>query len=119
MFEFVVLTDMNRFRRQLEQTAKQRIRSRIIAAMTPLVDEIVLWMQANRVWTDRTKNARTRLKAELITSVLEYVDLEIDHGVTYGVYLETMQFGRFAILAPAARVFGQRIHDELKKVLDG
>lgn len=56
-------------------------------------------MRSEASWTDRTTNARNALN-----STAERTDtvhtLTLAHGVSYGIFLETMQHGRFGIIVP-------------------
>lgn len=61
---------------------------------------IETWMQAFAPWNDRSGEARTRLRAEAFRMGLA-LGITVAHGVPYGIFLETMQAGRFAILVPA------------------
>ncbi len=72
--------------------------------------KIETWMkqQQNAVWTDRTGNARQALWAEAKMLVDDAV-LYFGHGMEYGEYLETMGYGRFAVVTPALDTFGPQI----------
>jgi hypothetical protein len=59
------------------------------------------WMQANAPWTDRTGDARAALRAEVIDVTGHAALILLRHGVSYSVFLETIQAGRFSILMPA------------------
>jgi len=64
--------------------------------------KIEAWMRANAPWTDRTGQARATLKAEVIDITGQAALILLQHGTDYGgLYLETMQGGRFAIVGPA------------------
>lgn len=56
-------------------------------------------MRGGASWTDRTGNARNSLnsKAEQRDTVHT---LTLAHGVSYGIFLETMQHGRYGIIVP-------------------
>lgn len=58
------------------------------------------YMRDHAPWTDRTTNARNGLysKAEVEGTVHT---LLLSHFVSYGIYLETMQSGRYGIIVPA------------------
>ena len=60
--------------------------------------KIEAWMRANAVWTDRTGDARASLRAEVIDITGKAVLILLRHGVDYGVYLETVAGGSYAIL---------------------
>lgn len=54
----------------------------------------------NASWTDRTGNARQGLQGFVEDVSRTIVDIYISHRVDYGVYLETLHAGRYAILWP-------------------
>lgn len=73
------------------------------------------WMRANAVWTDRTGDARRELRAEVLDITGKAVLILLRHGVDYGgLYLETMQAGRFAIITPALDVWAPIIWRDLQ-----
>lgn len=55
--------------------------------------------RANAPWTDQTSNARNGLLARGFSSE-EGKGIILGHSVEYGVYLETMQSGRFRVIMP-------------------
>jgi len=79
---------------------------RLMAALWQLAQRfatrITTWMQINAPWNDSSGQARALLKAVAVQMTLAVV-INVAHGVPYGVYLETMQAGRFAILMPAVQ----------------
>lgn len=71
----------------------------------------------NASWTDRTTNARNGLAARSgRTDKVHYIVLF--HQVPYGIYLETMQSGRFAIIMPTIDEFGPQVMNTFQKILD-
>lgn len=56
------------------------------------------WMRANAPWTDQTGDARRELRAEVLDITGKAVLILLRHGVDYGVYLETVAGGSYAIL---------------------
>ena len=77
---------------------------------------IETWMKANAPWTDRTANARQSLYAN-VELLLDGGVLIFDHGVTYGVFLEYANQGRFAIIAPALDHFAPLIWADIQRLL--
>lgn len=68
--------------------------------------------QLHRPWTDRTAQARQRLRGSLQPHREgDGVTITLSHGVDYGVYLEYGHEKRFAIIAPTIRKEGQKIFD--------
>lgn len=84
--------------------------NRVHDAMQEGADELQVYAQSNAPWADRTGAARDGLTAE--------VDFELDtgevvitlyHTVDYGLWLELIQDGRFAIIMPALEALGPQI----------
>lgn len=61
------------------------------------------YAKANRPWTDRTGNARQRLKG-YADRVENGARACIAHGVDYGIWLEIAHEKRYAILEPTVRL---------------
>lgn len=80
--------------------------------------EIEAWMKAERVWTDRTGNARQTLHSEVTSVVNEYVELIMAHGVEYGINLELDNGGRFAIVGPALDRFTPKIWADVRSLIE-
>lgn len=59
------------------------------------------WAKDNASWTDRTGDARKLLKAEALDSPGVLTEIELRHGVPYGVWLELVHGGKNAIIAKA------------------
>lgn len=101
----------------------ERMKKEGLAAM---LKEAELWagqlqeyMKAHRVWTDRTGDARKRLKAR----VLPYegrgeIVIELAQGVPYGVYLELAHEKRFAIIEPTIRSQSPKVLASFSDLLD-
>lgn len=85
---------------------KTQIRSKAIRTSESTAEQMVQWMRANAPWNDDTGNARRDLYARATrTGELgqgRFIVIEFGHGpeIYYGIYLETMQGGRFAIVGP-------------------
>ena len=74
------------------------------------------WMRENAPWTDRTGAARSGLMA--ISSSHESVhELLMAYSVTYGIWLEIANSGKYQVLIPAMRHVGQKILEDLKQVI--
>lgn len=81
--------------------------------------QIEAWMRANAPWTDRTGDARRELRAEVLDVTGGAAVILLRHGVDYGVYLETIQSGRFAIITPALDHFAPMIWRDIQIELAG
>jgi hypothetical protein len=69
----------------------------------------------NAPWTDRTANARQGLRAFHQELTEGSVILYLKHSISYGVYLELMYQGRYAIIMDTLEAHYGRI----KAMLDG
>lgn len=81
---------------------------RVLAAMESGKERIEAYAKENAPWDDRTGDAR----AGLITSVEEdggFIILELAHTVDYGVWLETIEDGSFAIIMPTLEALGPEV----------
>lgn len=76
------------------------------------------WMKANAPWTDNTGAARSGLTA-IADSQGSLHNMLLSYSVSYGIWLEIANSGRFQILGPAQRVIASKIMQDLKGILDG
>jgi hypothetical protein len=64
------------------------------------------WEKANHLWQNQTGAAERGLHCSVeVDGIAQRIRLINTHGVAYGMYLEQMQFGRYAILLTALRTF--------------
>lgn len=70
--------------------------------------EVQEYAQANAPWADQTGAARAGLTADVYRED-KAVILQLYHTVDYGLYLETIQAGRFAIIMPTLEAFSAEI----------
>lgn len=93
-----------------------RIKQAIYALALRRATEIENWMKANARWTDRTGNARQTLHKEVYQLYNETL-IVLAHGVDYGMYLETVSGGYFAIVTWALDYWGPIIMRDVQKLL--
>lgn len=98
----------------LERWDGQKRRGLEILARTQIAPMLEKYAKENRPWTDRTGNARRGLTGSSEVTPTELC-IRIAHTVHYGVYLEYMQAGRFAILGPTLDQNRQRILQIIEK----
>ena len=89
----------------------------VLAIAKGYAPEIENWMKSNAPWTDRTGNARQSLYTEVNQVVSSMVELVLSHGVSYGVYLELCNAGRYAIIDPAIDHFAPILWSEVVGML--
>lgn len=58
------------------------------------------YMRTHARWTDRTTNARNGLFATVIHNTSDNWLMVLSHGVDYGIWLEVIQGGKYAIVRP-------------------
>lgn len=68
-------------------------------------------------WTDRTGNARQGLTGFVEDVSESMVILYLTHRVTYGIFLELSNSGRYAIILPTLENHYKAIFDMLQEVL--
>lgn len=73
-------------------------------------------MKERAPWTDRTGNARNGLAARSRVGDDEF-SLILFHQVPYGIYLETKNGGKYAVIMPVARDIGKDMMKTINKML--
>ncbi len=92
-----------------------RIRQAVETVMLRRAPEIEAWMKTNAPWTDRTGNARQTLHTQVVAALTE-IALLMAHGMDYGISLETVSAGAYAIVGPACDHFAPIIMDDLRSL---
>lgn len=82
------------------------------------VREIEAWMKEHAPWADRTGAAREGLGVEVERDTGE-VSITVFHTVDYGIWLETIESGRFAILEPTLQYWAPIVFDDVGAVQIG
>lgn len=107
------------------QTKVQAIPAEVDAKITRLFHDIApkaaIEMKVRAPWTDVTGEARRTLSVtpEEIGAVggVKQYSLIFAHGVDYGIYLETMQNGKWQIIMPMAVATGHTIMESLAEII--
>lgn len=78
-------------------------------------------MRENAVWEDRTANARSGLFSQVERVTEGIIDIYLSHGhtVDYGIFLETMQAGKYAIIMPTIEKHLPDLERELNNLFRG
>lgn len=79
--------------------------------------EIEQWMKDNASWTDQSSNARQSLNTDVQQVGQDMVTIILAHGMTYGIFLELANQGRYAIIAPSLDLFAPRIWNDVRAML--
>ena len=90
----------------------------VLAIAKSYAPEIENWMKANAPWTDRTGNARQSLYTEVNQVVNSMVELVLSHGMSYGVYLELCNQGRWGIIDRAIDHWAPILWSEVVRMLN-
>lgn len=75
------------------------------------------WLKANAPWTDDTSAARTGL-VTLPFNVGTQHELLMAYSVSYGIWLEIANSGRYAVITPAMRIVGAKIMRDMQMLID-
>lgn len=102
------------------QLSLARVDSRIMAGFAMYAKTAAIKMQnyakINRKWTDRTGDARRRLRCTA-AQVQNGWKLTLAHGVPYGIYLELAHEKRFAIIQPTIDAEGPAIMEGFNNMM--
>lgn len=71
--------------------------------------EVEAYAQQNAPWSDITGDARAGLTAEVGVDPGGFVTITLGHTVEYGIWLELIQDGAFAIIMPTLEHLGPKI----------
>jgi len=93
-----------------------RARKAIGATMLYQAARSETWMRTNARWTDRTTNARNGLFATVDDSVVDTWTLVLSHSVSYGIWLEVANSGKYAIVRPALLRANREVMQLLSKL---
>lgn len=91
-------------------------------AITTLCETGALEMESyakmHRPWTDRTSQARQRLKGTVEHNQETEWTIVLSHGVDYGVFLEFAHEKRFAIIYPTIQMKSNEIMDSFEGLVN-
>lgn len=76
------------------------------------------YAKQNAKWEDRTGNARQALYS-VVEDANGRVTIYLSHGMDYGVYLELLHQGRFAIILATLEAHYQPIQDSYRRLVGG
>lgn len=96
-----------------------RARRAIDATMKYQAAKSETWMRTNAKWTDRTTNARNGLFALVIDDIgTDVWLLVLSHTVSYGIWLEVANSGKYAIVRPAFLRANRELMNRLSKLFE-
>lgn len=102
---------------QLTQEYANAIRRGVRAIADRWAPVLEAEMKSRAPWQDLTGNARQSLYAEVEQTSLDMVTIILSHGVSYGIYLETMQAGRFSAITPILDEYAPQIWQDVVAML--
>jgi hypothetical protein len=106
--------------RQLKRnltTFSNKVNRNIAAVMDYNAAYTTGWLKANAPWTDDTSAARTGL-VTLPFSFGTQHELLMAYSVSYGIWLEIANSGRYAVITPAMRIVGEKIMRDMQMLID-
>ena len=75
-------------------------------------------MKQNAPWQDKSSNARqtlyTAVEPPTAAQIADMIELILSHGVTYGIFLELKNAGKFAIINPTLDQAAPRIWADIR-----
>lgn len=82
------------------------------------VSTLESYAKSNARWDDRTGNARQALYVSVHSSD-DTTAIYLSHGVDYGVYLELLHQGRFAVILATLEAHYKPIQDSYRRMMGG
>ena len=105
---------------KLMSSVKQ-MEERAMAAIEMKIDtgsqELQSYAQTNARWTNRTGEARRRLKCTYSKEKTKY-KIKLAHGVKYGVWLELANEKRYSIIPETIQNKGQEVMEDFNNLLE-
>lgn len=81
-------------------------------------DWATAYLRSHAPWADETGAARAGLMAMANRLGSGAHELLLSYSVHYGIYLETIESGRYAVIAPAMRIIGRQVLSDLTHIID-
>ena len=91
---------------------------RVSRVMDAESDYATAYLKAHAPWHDDTGAARAGLSATVSELGPGSYELLLSYSVTYGVWLETKESGRYAVITPAMRILGDKLLSDLSGIID-
>jgi hypothetical protein len=94
----------------LDDAVEGKLMAEVQSHALEMAQEILDYAQANAPWEDRTGDARRLLDVD-VSEDAGTIIIQLYHQVDYGLWLEVIQNGRFAIIMPTLERFSGRVID--------
>lgn len=92
----------------LDDAVEGELMAEVQTQALELAQQILDYAQANAPWEDRTGDARRLLDVD-VQEDGETIVIQLYHQVDYGLWLEVIQNGRFAIIMPTLERFSGQV----------
>lgn len=96
---------------------ESKTRERIEEVCLEWAVKAVEYMKANAPWQDQTGYARDGLDTRVETKD-GTIEIDLFHGVDYGIWLEIRWGGTYAIILPTIEVMGPQLMQDFQGILD-
>lgn len=116
MAKITVDFDDRNLRKNLS-TVSSRINRNVSAVMDYNAGYTTSWLKSNAPWTDDTSAARTGLVTLPFNFGTQH-ELLMAYSVSYGIWLEVANSGRYAVITPAMRIVGEKIMRDMQTLID-
>ena len=104
-----VRANIRRFPRELDREV-----GRVVAAESVWA---TAWLKGHAPWSDDTGAARAGLAAVAEQLGPGSHELLLSYSVHYGVWLESMESGKYAVLSPGMRIIGAQLMSDLSRIV--
>lgn len=95
----------------------QRVLDQVWAVMEYQAPKVETHMKVNAPWTDQTGNARQGLRAEAFRED-DNMGIVLYHTVPYGIWLEVLHSGAYAIIGPTIEVMGPQVMQSVEHIME-
>lgn len=95
---------------------ERQVKRAVAAIMLQRAPQIRGWLQVNAPWKDHTGNARQTLNT-FVVELADAIVVTLTHGMDYGIYLETKNAGRYAIIAPGVDYWAPILLEDVRALL--
>ncbi len=83
-------------------------------------EEAEQWMKSNAPWQDRTGAARAGLHVDVDQAPAVLAELTFAHGeeISYSIFLELSNQGRFGIISKSVDYWGPRLMQDVQRIVN-
>lgn len=100
----------------LPVTFENAINSGVAQSVREIADEMEAYAKENAPWEDRSGDARSGLKAvAVVDQARGSYSIFLGYDVSYGIYLETVNGGTYAIVLPTVQRFAPELQARVRQ----